>query len=271
MSVKQATKSFMKKSVTRNLGTAVNGVLESVTQRYPPSCLKKADVNICSSVWQQYKSLGYKRYKDIPDHGVSLTATYFDSLPVVSSPLKDSSQTPTILLIHGSPGSVDHFSSLIDCMTEKGVRVVCPFLPHPDFTFKKCKYYRHSPPEKADFVKAILSEERVKNLSCVVSHSSGTFVNLALNSDPHAPEIKTLALTHILGDELITPMKPYWFTRGTVKWSQNDLLRKTLLNHAVVPLMKAMGNPFAKNGLGEVLWGGFSMHYYDRIKVRIHF
>lgn len=249
----------------------MNKSATSVTKRYPPSCQKKSEVQIFGSVWQKFKDLGFKRYEDAPPHGILTPTSYFDTGDLIRGSSGSSSNNgyiPTAVLIHGSPGSVDHFSTLVDSLTEKGIRVICPSLLHPDFTFHVCKYYRNSPPEKAEYIKAILQEEGVKRIDCLVSHSSGTFVNMELNQDPHVPDIKSLALFHVVGDEIPQVMKPYWFIRASIKMSQNDFLRRTVLEGVSLPVLKALGNPFALKGLGEALWGGFSMHYYDRQKVR---
>lgn len=91
---------------------------------------------------------------------------------------------------------------------------------------------------------------------------------MELNQDPHVPDIKSLALLHVIGDETPGVMKPNWFIRSMIKTSQNDFLRRTLVEGIALRVLKAIGNPFARKGLGEALWGGFSMHYYDRQKVR---
>ena len=251
----------------RKFGTT-NDSATSVSKRYPPSCQKIRDVQVFGDVWQKFKAVGFKRYQDAPLHGVRTQASYFDTGDLIRGSFGNNiASIPTAVLIHGSPGSVDHFSTLIDSMTEKGIRVICPSLLHPDFTFNTCKYYRHSAPEKADYIKAIMQEEGVKKIDCLVSHSSGTFVNMELNQDPHVPDIKSVALFHVIGDETPGVMKPYWFIRGSIKMSQNTFLRKTVLEGISLPVLKAMGNPFARKGLGEALWGGFSLHYYDRLRV----
>jgi len=250
-------------NIHRSFGT-VNKSATSVTKRYPPSCQKERQVQVFGSVWEKYKGLGFKRYQDAPSHGVVMPARYFDTGDV----LRSTSSVPTAVLIHWSPGSVGHFSTLVDTLTENGIRVIVPSLPHPNFTFFECKHYRHSPPEKADFVKAILQEESVKKIDCLISHSSGTFVNMELNQDPHAPDINSVALFHAIGDETPGVMKPYWFIRASIKMSQNPLLRNTLLDRVCIPILRMSGNPFARKGTGEALWGGFSMHYYNRSRVR---
>lgn len=170
MALKTVPKSVIV-TVSRYFGTVVTGSPASVTQRYPPSCIKKTEVQIFGSVWQKYKSLGYKRYFDAPEHGILTPASYFDTGDVIRG--SSSSYVPTAVLIHGSPGSVDHFSSLVDSMTEKGIRVICPSLLHPDFTFNVCKYYRHSAAEKAEYIKAILQVSYLYHLYCILTTFSG--------------------------------------------------------------------------------------------------
>lgn len=79
--------------------------------------------------------------------------------------------------------------------------------------------------------------------------------------------VKSLAMFNPLGFEVTVPMQPYWFSRSFIKSWQSGTGR-FVQEKIGVPLLTALGNPFAKNGLEDIVWGGCCLHYNDRNKFR---
>lgn len=130
------------------------------------------------------------------------------------------------------------------------------------------KYYRHSPEERVEFLKAILNETGVTSIDLLASHSSGTFVSTSFWRDTNVPApVKSLAMFNPIGCEHVVPMQPYWVMSGFTKAWQTKAGRAAL-ERLGVPLMNRMGNPFAKNSLEDIVWGTFCLHYNDQAKVR---
>ncbi|KAI1304183.1 hypothetical protein HDE_01853 [Halotydeus destructor] len=239
---------------SRSLGTKVDR--DSDLSSEFRDCVKKTKVQICGDLWAQYKGLGRKRYRDAPPGGLTTEAEYFDNGCLVGH------SSPTVLMVHGSPGSYGHFSSLIKQLTKLGVRVISPNLPTMALT-KEHKHFRHSPQERLEYVKAVLNEASVQSLDLLACHSSGTFTGLRMFGDVQCPTPRSLALFNPLGYEVTLPMQPYWWSRGFIKSWQRPSIR-FLQEKVGVPLLVKLGNPFAGNKLEDIVLGGHCLHYNDR-------
>lgn len=90
-----------------------------------PTCVKTTKVQICGELYQEFKDLGRKRYRDAPKEGITTSAVYFDNRELVG----EKPASGTVVMLPGSPGYFTHFSALIALMTSRGVRVVVPNLP----------------------------------------------------------------------------------------------------------------------------------------------
>lgn len=133
---------------------------------------------------------------------------------------------------------------------------------------KETKYFRHSPEERVEFIKAILAEAGIERIDLLASHSSGTFSAVRLWKEATHP-VRSLALFNPLGFEITVPMQPYWFSRRFVKTWQSQSGR-FLLEKIGVPLLVKLGNPFAQNGLEDIVWGGCCLHYNNRVNVSVN-
>lgn len=130
------------------------------------------------------------------------------------------------------------------------------------------KYYRHSPEERVEFLKAVLNKTGVKSIDLMASHSSGAFVSTTFWNDPNVPApVKSLAMFNPIGYEHVVPMKPYWIMSRFAKAWQTKVGRLAL-EQLGVPLMTRMGNPFANNSIVDTVWGTCCLHYYDQDKVQ---
>lgn len=246
-----------------------------------PTCIKTMKIEICGQLYQSFKEKGFRLYQDVPMNGIETEATFFDNSSIVSRTSGSVSSIPTIVIFPGSPGYIHHFSSLIGHLTSQGVRVIS--LNFPTFQLTRAsKYFRHSPRERVEFAKAILREVGVSRIDVLTSHSSGTFSSLHLwkeardgkaseaskfqDSDFLIPKVKSLSLFNPLGFEVTVPMTPYWFTSKFVKYYQRNGPR-FFLEKIGLPILVALGNPFVRNKLDDIVWGGCCLHYNDREEV----
>lgn len=86
-------------------------------------CLKTTKVQICGQLYQKFKEMGRKRYRDVPAEGITTEAIYFDNFSLVGQ------GKGTVVLVPGSPGYFTHFTSLIEYLTRREVRVIAPNFP----------------------------------------------------------------------------------------------------------------------------------------------
>lgn len=93
---------------------------------YPVSSIA---INICASLYQEWSS-SKSLYKDIPEEGIPVTIEYADTLNTHDSQGNEIKvDSPTVLMLHGAPGSHNDFKHLIKDLQETGHRVIAPNFP----------------------------------------------------------------------------------------------------------------------------------------------
>lgn len=84
---------------------------------------KTVQIRTCKNV---YSSMGNKKpflFRMCPSDGIDMTVKYVDSLPSASY------NAPTVMAIHGTPGSYTDFSPLLQQLSNSGFRVISPNMP----------------------------------------------------------------------------------------------------------------------------------------------
>lgn len=114
-------------------------------------------------------------------------------------------QPPTILALHGSPGSHNDFALLIDQFRHK-CRVIAPNFPDFKIT-EKSRYFKHTADQKAEYIRNFLQAIDVKKIDCLIAHSAAVFPASYLWSQ------QTPKLT-INSVALFSTPGPTWVTRS---------------------------------------------------------
>lgn len=152
-------------------------------------------------------------YRNGTAAGVKVNMRYLDTDP------DGKSKSPTVLAIHGSPGSYRDFADLIIRLQFKGYRVIVPNLPDMKLTDQTLTFY-HSTEEKSELLADFMQTIQVPSVDCAIVHSAGVFPLMKLWHD-RTFDIKSLMLINPSGHRTIRAMKPQWLI--------NNLLRLNLI------------------------------------------
>ncbi|RWS00009.1 DUF1057 domain containing protein-like protein [Dinothrombium tinctorium] len=189
--------------------------------------VKKIQIETCGELYKKWKKT--KRiYRNAPENGLKLIVEYADS---------GDKQRPTVLCIHGSPGSCQVFASLINYLSAKNFRVIAPNLPDYSLT-EKFNFFRHTSDEKTEFLKDFLKAIDVNEIDLVVSHSSGVYPAVRLWHDQTTIKVKALALLNPAGHRRIRGMRPASFVDLSVHIYLNPIGRWIYrkIAHKLMPL-----------------------------------
>jgi predicted alpha/beta-fold hydrolase len=90
---------------------------ESATDR------KKVLIRTCQNVNSDPKIRKSFMFRKCPASGIDYTVHYVDSLPAAKV------IAPTVLTVHGAPGSYNDFDPLLHQLADRGFRVIAPNFP----------------------------------------------------------------------------------------------------------------------------------------------
>jgi len=118
--------------------------------------VKSVDVQVCGQLYNELK-VKKSLYRETPEDGIPARIDYADTLDTTDTEgnviQRDS---PTVLLLHGAPGSHRDFKYLIQQLQASGHRVIAPNFPDYKMT-TKTRVFRHSGQEKKEYIKAFLN------------------------------------------------------------------------------------------------------------------
>ncbi|XP_055935253.1 uncharacterized protein LOC129965421 [Argiope bruennichi] len=142
-------------------------------------------IKTCGNLYQKWRE--ERKFRNVPHGDLQFKITYFDN---GNSVLKARKSLPTILAIHGAPGSYKDFIGLSNYFEQKA-RVIIPNFP--DFSVYKPGVFRFSDEEKAQLTKDFLAAISVSRIDVLAVHSSGVYPGLHLCLDNNLP-IKSLIM-----------------------------------------------------------------------------
>lgn len=95
----------------------------------PDYPLKFVDVKVCASLYNSWKSKK-SLYRNTPEEGIPVKIEYADTLCSFDASGREiGSSSPTVLCLHGAPGSHRDFKYLIKHLQQTGYRVIAPNFP----------------------------------------------------------------------------------------------------------------------------------------------
>ncbi|KAF8796511.1 hypothetical protein HNY73_000878 [Argiope bruennichi] len=151
---------------------------------------KEIKIHTCGKLYQKWRS--EKRYWTVPKSDLTFDVKYIDTGCSDKRSFK-----PTVVSLHGSPGNYKEFFPVISHLYKKGVRVIAPNFPGSD-NIQPTKF-RHTPEEKAEFVRDFLRALRVPSVDLILCHSSALFPGLHLSLENKSISVNSLALINPTG------------------------------------------------------------------------
>ncbi|GBM49236.1 hypothetical protein AVEN_59299-1 [Araneus ventricosus] len=103
--------------------------------------------------------------------------------------------------------------------------------------------FRHTPEEKAEFVRDFLRALRVPSVDLILCHSSALFPGLYLSLENKGISVNSLALVNPTGLDIPRLLKPVWLTKPLVRLSEFPLGYK-LTETQVVPFQTLLSQNF---------------------------
>ncbi|XP_055947019.1 uncharacterized protein LOC129980663 [Argiope bruennichi] len=202
---------------------------------------KEIKIHTCGKLYQKWRS--EKRYWTVPKSDLTFDVKYIDTGCSDKRSFK-----PTVVSLHGSPGNYKEFFPVISHLYKKGVRVIAPNFPGSD-NIQPTKF-RHTPEEKAEFVRDFLRALRVPSVDLILCHSSALFPGLHLSLENKSISVNSLALINPTGLDIPRLLRPVWLTKPLVRLSEFPLGYK---------LTETVGRRLAKKP--ELKGGSFEEHF----------
>lgn len=233
---------------------------------------KEIKINACGQLYSELSKTNPTLYGKAPaGKGIDFVVKYYDSLDDLK--LDQRSQALTMCLLHGAPGNYQEFHSSINYFTARGFRVLAPNFPDYSNTFEHS--FRHSPPERLEFLLNFFQAIQVKHIDMLIGHSSSVYtifelLNHSFNSSDtkRKIEIKSLGLfntpTYNLPENLVaTPFRMF-----TLQLFDYPLLRPIIiaLIHTFVKL-QGIRNRVDPDRIDNLLIAASTIGYSDTEKM----
>lgn len=152
---------------------------------------------------------------------------------------------PTVLLLHGAPGSYRDFTDLVPFLDRVGATVVSPTWPDLKLSYRVGTFW-HSAEEKthllADFLRAI----NISKIDLVVAHSSAIYPSLNMMTRPGMPAVGGLALLAPAGHQLVRAIRPLPLMRAFAVHYTNPRYQG-FMRRLGIAIMKCTRNPIKPN------------------------
>ncbi|KAG8191695.1 hypothetical protein JTE90_016482 [Oedothorax gibbosus] len=132
----------------------------------------------CGNLYEKWRKEG--RYRKLPRGDIEFSVKYSDTHKYEN--VCQSSPVPTVVALHGAPGTCKDYFSLSSYLKQNGVRVVVPTFPG-----------KHSAEEKAQFVRDFLNTLSINQIDTLVVHSSTVYTGLQLCVE-NSPLVKSLVM-----------------------------------------------------------------------------
>lgn len=175
-------------------------------------------------------------FKNCTPSGIQVEVNFIDTL----EERRHDSKAPTVLALHGAPGSYRDFADIIEQLTSQGCRVIAPNLPDIKLTHQSRVYYL-STEEKYEILTDFLRHINAPPIDVAVMHSAGVYSGMKLWYE--RPEyIRSLFLLNPSGHRRCKAMKPSIYIDllarinmshiGRLLWQRFGVLVIMMLGHA---------------------------------------
>lgn len=199
-------------------------------------------VHTCAELykdWRRWKP----GYQNAPPHGIEVDIPYLHTgLDRATSGWRE---RPTVLLLHGAPGSYRDFAQLVPFLDKNGINVISPLWPDLQLSYRIGTFW-HSAEEKTHLLKDFLRAINVNKADLVIAHSSAIYPTLNLFTRENMPKAKSLALLAPAGHQAVRAIKPLSIMRAFAVHYTNPRYQN-FMRHLGVAIMKCTRSPIKPN------------------------
>lgn len=252
-------------STTTRIANLKSGTKILETPALNSKGFKRVEVNACGSISKGCQRTLLPRFS--PNHrGINFNIEYYDSNGALEP--APGTRPPVVCMLHGAPGHYTDYSSLIDYLTKKNIRVIAPNFP--DYTATLKHSFRHSPQERTDILLKFFQKLNVGQVDMLIGHSSAVYTMLELLNSSRVDEsisIKSLGFfstpTYNLPPNLaVTPLRLYVLKLFALK-----SIRPVLMS-VIEKFVELQGirNRVDKNKIEDLLIAASAIGYADSDK-----
>lgn len=199
-------------------------------------------VHTCSQLYQEWRKWK-PGYQNAPAEGVEVELGYMHT--GLDKPAAQREGRPTVLLLHGAPGSYRDFTQLVPFLDQQGATVISPRWPDLRLSYRTGTFW-HSAEEKTqlliDFLKAI----RISKVDMLVAHSSAIYPTLNVMTRPGMPQVNAVALLAPAGHQLVRAIRPLPVMRAFAVHYTNPRYQ-SFMRRLGIAIMKYTRNPIKPN------------------------
>ncbi|KAL1427512.1 hypothetical protein MTO96_017221 [Rhipicephalus appendiculatus] len=199
-------------------------------------------VHTCAKLYQDWRKWK-PGYQNAPPEGIEVELGYMHT--GLDRPVAQRTGSPTVLLLHGAPGSYRDFTQLVPFLDSQGVTVISPRWPDLRLSYQTGTFW-HSAEEKTQLLTDFLRAINISKVDMLVAHSSAIYPTLNVMTRPGMPQVKAVALLAPAGHQLVRAIRPLPLMRAFAVHYTNPRYQG-FMRHLGIAIMKYTRNPIKPN------------------------
>lgn len=199
-------------------------------------------VHTCAKLYQDWRKWK-PGYQNAPPEGVEVELGYMHT--GLDRPAAQREGCPTVLLLHGAPGSYRDFTHLVPFLDSHGVTVISPRWPDLRLSYRTGTFW-HSAEEKTQLLTDFLKAINISKVDMLVAHSSAIYPTLNVMTRPGMPHVKSVALLAPAGHQLVRAIRPLPLMRAFAVHYTNPRYQG-FMRHLGIAIMKYTRSPIKPN------------------------
>ncbi|XP_037569145.1 uncharacterized protein LOC119449926 [Dermacentor silvarum] len=199
-------------------------------------------VHTCAKLYQDWRKWK-PGYQNAPPEGVEVELGYMHT--GLDRPAAQREGCPTVLLLHGAPGSYRDFTQLVPFLDSHGVTVISPRWPDLRLSYRTGTFW-HSAEEKTQLLTDFLKAINISKVDMLVAHSSAIYPTLNVMTRPGMPHVKSVALLAPAGHQLVRAIRPLPLMRAFAVHYTNPRYQG-FMRHLGIAIMKYTRSPIKPN------------------------
>lgn len=235
----------------------------AVKQTLDPRGEKHIKIKACAGIYTRLAKSQPKLFASTTNNeGIDFVVRYYDSAERLSQ--EDLQDAPTVCLLHGAPGTYEDFASLIDYLTTRNVRVIAPNFPTYSTTLDHG--FRHSPPERADYLSEFFKAINLERIDLLIGHSSAIYTIFEVLNQSHENlipvQIRSLGLFSTPSYNLPPNLVPTPLRLFMLHMFDYPLFRPVIMTFAqTIAKFQGIRNRVDKDRLDSLLIGASAIGY----------
>lgn len=199
-------------------------------------------VHTCAKLYQDWRKWK-PGYQNAPAEGIEVNLGYMHT--GLDKPAAHREGRPTVLLLHGAPGSYRDFTQLVPFLDSQGATVISPRWPDLRLSYQMGTFW-HSAEEKTHLLTDFLKAINVSKVDMLVAHSSAIYPTLNVMTRPGMPQVNAVALLAPAGHQLVRAIRPLPLMRAFAVHYTNPRYQG-FMRHLGIAIMKYTRNPIKPN------------------------